>query len=177
MESDLVTTPQEVQEFVLPTNVKKNVKKIMEAVKSSLSKFPNSDKYRPKYRVQVQLPDKTAHTKTTSLLFEAAADAEELVTLGKANAIMEVMLFEGKQQTGTFVCEIPKINVRSPMIVAEGMIFRFNSLAKRYSKVILEDSTYALKSHPFGTLIKTDVSKIAERKITESYSDAEELAQ
>lgn len=150
------------ESFEIPAAVVGNVTKIMEHTQKQIAKLPNSRKYQMKYRVGVELNGNSAYTKPTDILAEAAVDAEELAVIGKGNAFLEVfMIGENKTQKGMFVVELPKLKDRKPAVVAEGILFRFPSIAKRVSqKVIGESVTHVVVDHPFGALIKGNAEKL-----------------
>lgn len=152
------------ESFKLPASIAVNVNKIMEHVNKQIAKFPNGRKFTPQYRTVVELNGKQGRTQSTSILAEAAVDAEELAVIGKGNVALEVMLFEGKEQKGMFIVELPKLANRKPAMVAEGLLFRFPSIAKRVSETVIGESVvHKVVAHPFGALIKGDIEKLEKR--------------
>lgn len=146
---------------VLPKSIAGNVTSIVEHVSKQLAKFPNSSKYTPSYRVVISLDKNKGYTASTQTLTEAAVDAEELAVIGKGNVSIEVALFEGKTQNGMFIVNMPKLKDRKPAIVAEGMVFRFPSIAKRISESVIGESViHKVAGHKFGAIIKGDVGKM-----------------
>jgi len=146
--------------FILPTSIKENVSKIVKAVNEAVAKVPSASRSKLAYRVIVEskIDNKKVGTKRTSILNEAAVDAEELAVLGMASTHIEVALMESEKQTGVILVTLPKLNDRKPVINESGLLFRFKSLAQRYAaSVIGESVAYRVEDHPFGALIKTDI--------------------
>jgi len=148
----------------LPKAIAANVTKIMEHVNKQLAKFPNGRKLTPSFQAVVDLNGKQGRTHKTRVLAEAAVDAEELAVIGKGNVFMEVMLSEGKVQKGMFVVELPKLADRKPAVVAEGILFRFPSIAKRFAATMIGESvTHTVSEHAFGAIIKGDVEQLIKK--------------